>query len=311
MKLIINIPCYNEEETIERVIKDLPKKITGISQIKVQVIDDGSQDRTGEIAKKCGAQVIQHAVNRGLGEAFKTGMKAALEKGADIMVNTDADHQYPGKYIPALVYEILHNKADLVIGNRQPWKVKYFSIVKRIFQWFGNMVVRRLIGTKVQDTVSGFRAYSKNALLHINVTTKFSYVLDTIVQSVKKGLKIVEIPIDTNPPTRDSRLFKNIFHHMYKSGLSMLRVSVIYEPFKTFMFFGVLFSIPAILLILRFLYFYFTGDGSGHIQSLVIAVFIFSGSGFFIVIAIVAGLIGVNRKIIEDHYNQYKKQIYD
>jgi glycosyltransferase involved in cell wall biosynthesis len=234
VKLTINIPCLNEEKTLGLVLKELPTKIEGIDEIEVQIVDDGSRDKTVEVAKKFGCLIIKHKNNKGLGNAFRTGVETALGRGCDIFVNTDADNQYPSKYIPNLVKPVLAGKADLVIGNRNTSKIKHFSLFKKVFQIFGSWLVRKLSGSKVQDTVSGFRAYSKEALLQLNVVSKFSYCLDTIVQASKKNLAIVEIPIHTNAPTRKSRLFTNIFQHMWKSGCNLLRCYVMYEPFKTF-----------------------------------------------------------------------------
>jgi glycosyltransferase involved in cell wall biosynthesis len=249
MKLVINIPCYNEEKTLPLVLRELPKKVPGFSSVEVQIVDDGSSDKTIEVAKSFGVtRIIRHKHNLGLGTAFKHGVEAALEAEADVFVNTDADNQYPSKYIPVLVKPIVDGSADVVIGNREPWKVKHFSPLKRALQWIGNGVVREIAGGKVPDTVSGFRAYNREALLRLNVTTKFSYVLDTIVQASRKGLKLESIVISTNAPTRKSRLFKNIFQHMYKSGVNVLRCYVLYEPFKTFLWLSLFFFIPAMTL---------------------------------------------------------------
>ncbi|MDP4012091.1 MAG: glycosyltransferase family 2 protein, partial [Candidatus Nanoarchaeia archaeon] len=235
MKLVINIPCLNEEHTLPLVLKDIPKQIPGIDKIEVQIVDDGSNDRTVEVAKKLGVdRVIIHKTNQGLGNAFKYGMQVALEAGADIFVNTDADNQYPSRYISNLVKPIINQETDIVIGNRRPWKVKHFSFLKRVLQRFGNWATRNVLGSDVPDVVSGFRAYNREAMLKINVTTKFSYVLDTIMQAVQKGLKIKSIDIETNPPTRKSRLFSNIFQHMRKSAANLVRMYYLYEPLKTF-----------------------------------------------------------------------------
>ena len=312
MKLVINIPCYNEEKTLPLVLKELPKKIKGISKIEVQIVDDGSTDNTVEVARKFGVtRIIRHKQNLGLGTAFKHGIEAALEAGADIFVNTDGDNQYPGKYIEALVQPILNHEADITVGNRTPWKVSYFSAIKKFFQYWGNMLVRFIAGSDVPDTVSGLRAYSRDALLRLNITTKFSYVLDTIVQAERKGLVIVSIPIHTNPPTRKSRLFKNIFHHMCKSLVNVIRCYVVYEPFKTFMTLATLFLLPALFLGLRFLWYnFFTKTGGAHIQSLILAAILFTLAGLMFVLGILAELLGTNRKLVEEQLYLTRKTIY-
>jgi glycosyltransferase involved in cell wall biosynthesis len=311
MKLVINIPCYNEEKTLPLVLKELPTKIEGIDVIEVQIVDDGSTDKTVEIAKKLGVKrIIRHKQNLGLGNAFRHGLERALEAGADIFVNTDADNQYPSKYIPDLVKPILEGKADMVIGNRQPWKVKHFSPIKRMFQYFGNMLTRTVAKTDVPDTVSGFRAYSKEAMLKLNVTTRFSYVLDTIVQASKKGLKITSVPITTNAPTRRSRLFKNMFQHMIKSGSNILRCYMIYEPFKTFLFFSFVAFAPAFVFSIRFLIYYIQGTGGGHIQSLILASVLFILSGMMFTLGVLAELTGTNRRLIEEQLYYRKKEMY-
>lgn len=309
-KLIVMIPAYNEEKTISMVIKEIPKKIEGISDVKILVVDDGSTDNTVEVAKKAGADYIfKNKQNLGLGTAFKNGIQTALELKADILVNTDADNQYPSRYIQDLVKPILTGKADIVIGNRTPWKVKHFSLSKRFFQYFGNMLTRKIAGSDVPDTVSGFRAYSKEAMLKLNVTTKFSYVLDTIVQASKKGLAIKSIPIETNLPTRKSRLFKNMFEHMKKSFANIVRCYAVYEPFKTFLILSLVFLIPALILLIRFLYFYFLNIG-GHAQSLIISGILFFLFGVMFSLAILADLVGINRTLMEEQLYIKRKEMY-
>ena len=309
MKLVINIPCFNEEKTLSLVLDELPKKIKGISKIEVQIVDDGSTDKTSEVAEKYGARVIKHKKNLGLGTAFKHGMEAALEAGADIMVNTDADNQYPSKYISDLVQPILKHEADIIIGNRDPWNVKHFSGFKKLMQFCGNGLARYIAGSDAPDTVSGFRAYSKHAMLKLNILTKFSYVLDTIVQATKKGLLIKSIPIETNPPTRKSRLFRNIFHHMNKSLVNIMRCYVIYEPFKTFMAFMWVFLVPAVIIVIRFIYLFFNGSG-GHIQSLILATICFILAAIMFTLGILAELLGINRQLMEEQLYLKRKTIY-
>lgn len=312
VKLVINIPCYNEEGTLLSVLRELPKKIEGVDIIEIQIVDDGSSDDTIGVAKKFGVtRIIRHRKNKGLGIAFKHGMQAALDSGADIFVNTDADNQYPSKYIPELVKPVVEQRADLVIGNRRPWKVKHFSPLKRVLQWFGNGLTRRILGSNVPDTVSGFRAYSRDAMMRINVVTKFSYVLDTIMQAVQKDLRIESIDIDTNAPTRKSRLFKNIFQHMKKSGVNLVRIFYLYEPMKTFSYAAWAFLIPGLLLVGRWTYFYLNGMGSGNIQSLIISAILILTSVLLFAMGIIGDSIKTNRMLTEDVLYNLKKKDYD
>jgi len=311
-KLVINIPCFNEEKTLPLVLRELPKKIPGVSKIEVQIVDDGSTDKTVEVAKKFGVtRIIRHKQNQGLGNAFKHGMQAALEAGADIFVNTDADNQYPSRFIPALVKPVVAGDADLVIGNRKPWKVKHFSPLKRVLQWFGNGVTRKILGSKAPDTVSGFRAYSKEAMLKINVVTRFSYVIDTIMQAVQKGLRVASIEIDTNPPTRKSRLFSNIFQHMKKSGTNLLRMFYLYEPFKTFYYLSLFFFIPSMILIIRWFVYYFMKIGGGNVQSLLIGGVLFITAVLLFSLGIIGDILKTNRQLTEDALYYLKKREYN
>lgn len=311
LKVVINIPCYNEEKTLPLVLQDIPTKIEGVTEIEIQVVDDGSTDRTAEVAEKHGCTVIQHKTNRGLGRAFKTGVMHALEKDVDIFVNTDADNQYPSKYIEKLVKPVLDGESDIVIGNRRPWNVSHFSKTKRFFQKLGNFVARNIADVNVPDTVSGFRAYSKEALLKLHVTTKFSYVLDTLVQASDKDLKITNTDIDINPPTRPSRLFSNIFQHMYKSGMNLCRLYALYKPFKTFLSLSIITATPGLILITRFFYFYFQGMGDGYIQSLIIASILMVIAGIMLALGIIGEIQRHNRQLIEEELYLNKKERYD
>jgi len=272
MKLIIQVPCYNEEKTLPKVLEELPKKIEWIDVIETQIIDDGSTDKTIEVAKKYNVNhIVTYIWNRWLGYAFKTWVENALKNGADIVVNTDWDNQYPGKYIKDLVQPIINKKADIVIWDRQTAKIKHFSLLKKKLQWLWSGMVRFLSETKVTDTVSWFRAYSRDSLLRLNITSRFSYVLDTIIQAGKKWLVVDEIKMTTNLPTRKSRLFKNIWQHIKKSTADMIRVYAMYEPLKVFL----ILSLPSILVwfygVLRFLYFYFTLWWVWMLQSLILS----------------------------------------
>ncbi len=311
MKLVINIPCLNEEETLPLVLESIPKQIKGVNEIEIQIVDDGSTDNTARIAEKYGCRVIRHKENLGLGTAFRHGIESALENGADIFVNTDADNQYPSRYIQALIQPILNDYADIVIGNRQTWKVKHFSLLKRFLQWLGSSSVRLLSNSNVKDTVSGFRAYSRESLLQLNVKTRFSYVLDTIMQCSSKNLKMTSVDITPNPPTRKSRLFKNMFQHIRKSGFNLIKIFIMYKPFATFLTLAVLFLIPSILIIGRFLYFFFAEGGTGHIQSLIAASMLFITSALMLAMGIIVELVKYNRELIEDQLYLTKKKFYE
>ena len=310
MKLVINIPCLNEKKTLPLVLKEIPKQIDGVDEIEVQIIDDGSTDNTAQVAETYGCRVIRHKENLGLGIAFKHGIEAALENGVDILVNTDADNQYPSHYIPALIQPVLRGEADVAIGNRQTWKVKHFSLLKRFLQWFGSASVRLLSGSDVRDTVSGFRAYSRESLLRLNVKTRFSYVLDTIMQCSSKNLKMTSVDITPNLPTRKSRLFRNMFQHIRKSGFNLIKIYIMYKPFATFLALSILFLIPSLGIIARFLFFFFTEGGAGHIQSLIAASMLFVTSALMLAMGIIVELVKYNRELIEDQLYLARKTFY-
>ncbi len=313
MKLIIQIPCFNEEETLHLVFKNMPREIEGIDEIEYQIIDDGSTDKTIKIAKKLGVKYIvryRGENRRWLGRAFKLGMDNALKNGADILVNTDGDNQYPSERIKDLVKPILEGKAEIVIGDRQTSKIKEFSILKKILQYFGTKVTQMASGSKVKDAVSGFRAYSREAMLKINVVTNYTYTVDTVVQASKKGLDIAWIPIDVNPKTRQSRLIKNLFTKVKKSGFNVLRMFAIYEPFKTFLYLSLVFFIVAVFAIGRFLYFFSLGQGDGHVQSIILGAVSFVVGVQLVSLGIIAELISVNRRLLEDTLERQKELQY-
>ncbi len=239
MKLIIQIPCYNEEKTLPLVVHTIPKSIEGVDQIEILVVDDGSSDKTSQIARRLGVHhIIRHPQNRGLAASFANGISYALQMDADIIVNTDADNQYPQQDIPRLIRPILKGKAEIVIADRQTAKIAHFSPLKKILQNLGSSVVRKLSGTHVPDAVSGFRAYSRSAALELNIVTDFSYVIETIIQAQYKRIAIESIPVNTNPPTRKSRLFKSIFQHIRHSSAAMIRIYTMYRPLTVFVIAG-------------------------------------------------------------------------
>lgn len=310
MYLLIQIPCYNEETTLPLVLKEIPKEISGIDKIEIQIIDDGSNDATTQVAKEWGVKhIISNIQNKGLGISFRTGVENALNLGVDILVNTDGDNQYPSRYISELIQPILANQADIVVGNRQTSQIKHFSLIKKFFQWLGTKITIILSGEKeIEDAVSGFRAYSRNALIDINVTSRFSYVLDTTVQASRKRLKMVSIPIETNPPTRSSRLFKNIWEHIYKSGVDIIRVYAMYRPLRVFIGLGGILFFIGTVPILRFLYdYFFVDDGEGKIQSLIIGSIILSVSFNCFALGIIGDLMSRNRTLIEYVIREVKK----
>lgn len=308
MKLIVQIPCYNEEKTLPLVIKSIPKEIKGVDEVEILVIDDGSSDRTVKVAKQLGVHhIVRHAQNKGLALSFADGIHHALLKGADIIVNTDADNQYPQKDIPRLIAPILKGKADIVIADRQTNKIAHFSPLKKLLQKFGSGVVRRLSGSNVPDAVSGFRAYSRHAAMQLNIVTDFSYVIETIIQAQYKRLAIASIKVNTNAPTRKSRLFKNMFQHIRHSSATMIRIYTMYRPLTVFVMAGMILTVIGSIAGLRFIYFVAIGEGSGHIQSLIFAaIFIVVGFQIFMT-GLVADLIGINRKLEESILNRMKR----
>lgn len=313
MKLIIQVPCKNEEGTLALVHSEFPRSIEGIDCIEYQVIDDGSTDNTAKLAKELWIHhIISFKRNRWLGFAFKAWLENALKNWADILVNTDADNQYPGRYITDLVRPIIEWRADIVIGNRQPTKVWHFRWYKRLLQWLGNTVLSFITGESLPDSVSWFRAYNRDSLYELNVTTKFSYVIDTIIQSYKKWLGVVWIPIETNLPTRPSRLFKNIFQHIKKSTIDIFRVYTMYEPLKVFLIMCIPFLFVGLLGICRFLYYYFMTDlWHGMIQSLVISGSLITIGISLFSLGIIADLIAKNRLLAEEELKLSKKLMYE
>lgn len=311
MIVVIQIPCYNEVETLPLVLKEIPNKIEGIDKVLIQIIDDGSTDGTGTLAKSLGVHhVIKNIGNKGLGNSFRIGVEHALALGADILVNTDGDNQYPSSFIPQLIAPILQGSVDIVVGNRQTSQIKHFSPLKKFFQWLGTRVTIFLSGERsIEDAVSGFRAYSRAALLELNITSSFSYVLDTTVQTADKRLKMVSIPITTNAPTRPSRLFKNMWEHIFKSGIGIFRVFAQYKPLRIFWGLGGILFLIGMIPIVRFLYDYFyLGSGEGKIQSLIIGSILLSVGFNCFALGIIGDLMGKNRMLIERILNKLKNQ---
>ncbi len=301
MKLIVQIPAFNEEATIAQTLRDLPKKIDGITSIESLVIDDGSSDNTAEAARKAGAtHVVQLKTHRGLSSAFLAGINAALRLGADIIVNTDADNQYAGADIPKLVAPILRGSADVVIGDREVSKSPHMSAFKRLLQRIGSRTVGLASGIRVSDVTSGFRAFSRDAAMQINVFNPFTYTLETVIQAGNRNLGVQCVPVRTNAPTRPSRLYHGIGTYLRKSTATIFRIYTIYKPLKTFFAIGAVLLLAGSALGVRFLWHFANGERGGHIQSLILAA-VFLIIGFqTLLIGLVADLISVNRRLSEE-----------
>ena len=308
MKLIIQIPCYNEEIALPVTLSKLPTHIDGIDEIEVLVSDDGSTDRTIEIAKEYGVKhIVTTTHHRGLARTFTAGIQRALAEGADIIVNTDADNQYNADDIEKLVRPIIQKKADIVIGAIPITQIKTFSPLKKFLQFFGSKVVRLLSSTATEDAPSGFRAFSKDAALSINVFDNYTYTIETVIQSKTKGLHIISVPIRVNDSYRKSRLVKNIFQYIQKNSFTILRMFIIYRPFRFFAIIGGSIFLIGISLLARFIFLYILDDGNGHIQSLIISsMLVITGFQTFL-FGILADLLAINRKLIEDVQVRTKK----
>ena len=300
MKLIVQIPCLNEEQTLAETVADIPRKIDGIDEVCVMVIDDGSTDRTHEVARACGVDyIVHHTKNRGLARTFRTGLEASLKLGADIIVNTDADNQYNGADIPKLVKPIVEGKANMVIGDRQTDKIQHFSFLKKRLQNLGSYVVRKLSETDVADAVSGFRAIDRDLALQLNIVTSFSYTIETVIQTGKKHYAVMSVPIGTNPQTRPSRLFKSIPNFIERSLSTMVRTYVMYQPLRAFFYAGMVTLIIGMLPVLRFVYYYLIGEGGGKLQSLVLGGSLIVLGGIILLVGVIADLINFNRQLLE------------
>ena len=300
-KLIIQIPCFNEEVMLAETLAGLPRSIPGIDVIETLIIDDGSTDRTAEVAREAGATyLLRLPVHAGLARAFSAGLDAALKLGADVIVNTDADHQYPGSEIPRLVEPILDGHVDIVIGDRGPTMWRHFGVVKRLLQGIGSWVVRRLSGTTVPDATSGFRAFSRRAALRMNVVTKFTYTLETIIQAGKKHIPIGHFPIPTNEVRRPSRLFGSTPLYVRRSLGTMVRIYALYEPLTVFVGLGGLTVLTGLVVGSRFTLDWLLGGGDGHVQSLILAAVLVIVGFQTMLIGLVADLIASSRSLVED-----------
>lgn len=312
-KLIIQIPCYNEAETLAITLNDLPRSVEGFDVVEWLIIDDGSSDDTVEVALKNGVDhVVRHTRNRGLAHAFMTGLEACLARGADVIVNTDADNQYRAADIPMLTKPVLERRADMVIGSRPISEIEHFSPVKKLLQRFGSWVVRVTSRTEVADAPSGFRAISRTAAQQFMVFNNYTYTLETIIQAGRKNMQVLSVPVRVNGDLRPSRLVKSIPSYIKRSIFTIVRIFVIYQPAR---FFG---SLAAVLLLLgfliglRFLYYFFTGNGDGHVQSLILAGALLTMGFQTFLVAFLADIIAANRRLLEEiRYTQRASQAPD
>lgn len=301
MKCIIQIPCYNEAQTLPQTVADLPTALPGVDVVEYLVIDDGSSDGTAEVAKRLGVHhVVRHMRNLGLARAFRTGLDACLQLGADIIVNTDADNQYVGADIALLVAPIVAGEAEVVVGDRGVAQVAHFSPLKRFLQRFGSWVISQAAGVPVPDATSGFRAMTREVALHTLVLSPYSYTLETLIQAGAQRRAIRFVPVRTNPPTRPSRLMNNLPHYLANSTATIVRAYAFYRPLRVFTTIGLIALLAGTLIGVRFLIAYFSQGGAGHIQSLILAAVLLIAGFQTLLIGLVADLIGANRKIMEE-----------
>jgi glycosyltransferase involved in cell wall biosynthesis len=308
VKLIVQIPCFNEEHTLPQTLEDIPRQIEGVDEIEILVIDDGSNDRTAEIARQHNVDhLIINKHNMGLAKSFSRGLDACLKAGADIIVNTDGDNQYNGADIPKLIGPLLSAQADIVVGDRQTRKIKHFSKSKKFVQWIGSAIVRRLSGLQIPDAVSGFRAISRDAAIRLNILSAFSYTIEILIQAGRRDLKVMSVPVSTNPKTRESRLFKSIPSFIIRQVSTLVRVYSMYQPLKVFFILGAILFLIGAIPITRFIYFYFTSGGEGHLQSLVLGgVFVLTGFITFLG-GLLADLASFNRQLLEEALEKVKR----
>ncbi len=301
MKLIIQIPCYNEEATLAGTLADLPREVPGFDAVEWLVIDDGSTDRTVEIARQCGTDhIVRLSHNQGLAAAFSEGLEASLRAGADVIVNTDGDNQYQARCIPDLTQPIVDRRAQIVVGARPIATVPHFSPVKRALQHFGSWVVRRASRTDIADAPSGFRAFDRAAAMQLYVFNRYTYTLETIIQAGRLGIPIISVPVEVNDPTRESRLFRSIGQYVMRSVQTILRIATLYSPLRTFSILATILMLPGVLAFARFLVFYAQGRGDGHVQSLVIGAALIAAGAVTFVGGLIADLIAANRVLLAD-----------
>ena len=300
-KLVIQIPCYNEEATLPQTVRDLPRSLPGVDEIEYLVIDDGSSDRTGEVARELGVHhVVRLKRNRGLAHAFLIGLEASVKVGADIIVNTDGDNQYRGDDVGPLIQPILDGKADIVVGDRGVAVLEYFSPAKRWLQRFGSWVVEQAAGIPIPDATSGFRAFTRDAVLRLTVLSDYTYTLETLIQAGARRMAVAYVPIRTNPKVRPSRLISNTFSFLTISAVTIIRFYTMYRPMRVFTTIGGVFTASGVAVGLRFLYFYVQGRGTGNVQSLILAAILIIVGFQTWLIGLIAEMVRLNRQMLED-----------
>jgi glycosyltransferase involved in cell wall biosynthesis len=308
MKLIIQIPCLNEEESLPVTLRDLPRKVDGFDTVEWLVIDDGSTDRTIEVAREHGVDhIVRLTNNKGLASGFQAGLDACLKLGADVIVNTDADNQYDGRDVPKLVAPILAGNADMVVGDRQVMTIDHFSPAKKSLQRLGSWVVRQASQTTVPDTTSGFRAYNREAALGLQVVSKFTYTLETIIQAGKMTVAIDHVPIRTNPKLRESRLFPSMWTYIRRNGVSIFRIYALYEPLRVFMTAAFIVALIALAVWARFFYFWIDGDGGGHVQSLILGAVLFNAAMVLAALGVLGDLISGQRITLQRIFERVRR----
>jgi len=309
LKLIIQIPCFNEETTLPATLRDIPRNIPGVDQVEILVIDDGSTDRTSQVARECGVDhVVRFKVNQGLARGFMVGLQTALHLGADIIVNTDADNQYSGGDIPKLIQPILEGRADVVIGDREVESIRHFSTTKKFLQGVGSWVVRVASGTRIPDAPSGFRAFSRDAALRTNIVSGYTYTLETIIQAGHNRLAIAHVPVRTNPTTRESRLISSIWRYVWISASTIIRTYAMYQPLRFFSTIGVILFTTGLIISARYLYYMYIGEGAGHLQSLILAAVLMMLGFQTIVMGLISDLIAANRRLSEEIVYRLRKE---
>jgi glycosyltransferase involved in cell wall biosynthesis len=308
MKLIIQIPCLNEEQTLPDTLADLPREVPGFDSVEWLVIDDGSTDRTVEVAVSGGVDhIVRLTNNKGLANGFQAGLDASLKLGADVIVNTDADNQYYGGDIPKLVEPIIAGRADMVVGDRQVMTIEHFSPLKKSLQRLGSWVVRQASETTVPDTTSGFRAYNREAALQLQVVSKYTYTLETIIQAGKMTVAIDHVPIRTNAKTRESRLFKSMWQYVRRNMVSIFRIYSMYEPLRVFMTLALILGVFAVAVWTRFLVAYIQGTGAGHVQSLILGAVLFNAAVVLAALGIIGDLLSAQRIMLQRTFERVRR----
>jgi glycosyltransferase involved in cell wall biosynthesis len=301
LKLVIQIPCHNEEATLPQTLHDLPRSLPGVDEIELLVVDDGSTDRTTDVARELGVEhIVRFTQNRGLASAFVAGLEGALVAGADIVVNTDADNQYRGEDVARLIRPILEGKADIVVGDRGVASLEHFAPLKRLLQALGSKVVEWAAGIPIPDATSGFRAFTREAVLRLTVLSEYTYTLETLIQAGARRMAVVYVPVRTNPQTRHSRLIRSLTSFLALSAVTVARFYVMYRPLHVFLSAGGVLLAGGLALGFRFLYYYLAGRGAGHVQSLILAAILIIVSFQVCLIGVIADLVRLNRKMLEE-----------